>query len=214
MDGLDGGEMNVLQLEKHRACAHEKSLCATAEDFEQVFAKENTDLLRLSLQLTADAAKAENCLMLAMRDCLFMGNVARDRVPMWARRMVMRNAIRQVWGYGNDILGESGYEFYLQPSEFSPAVLRESVAILSLPDLERVAFVMCVLERYSILDCALVLSRTPQEVYEALVRAISNALSLEESWQQEAAAAIPQHIYDGFWDERSKVEGSCGSILE
>ena len=52
----------------HRARTTEKGIYATAEDFEQPFAKQNTDLFRLSLHLTADAEKAESCVILAMRD--------------------------------------------------------------------------------------------------------------------------------------------------
>ena len=188
--------------------------CATAEDFEQLFAEQNTDLLRLSLHLTADAEKAESCLILAMRDCFFRSSVSKDRVRAWARRMVMRNAIRLVWGTPNDILGESGFEFHLQPSDFPVEALRESVAILTLPDLDRLAFVICVLERYSILDCAVLLRKAPQEVYNAIVRATSQVLPLEESRQHDTIASFAGDKYSALWDQGSKVEGSCGSILD
>ena len=42
-------------------------------------------LLRLSLQLTADAENAETCIILAMRDCFFRSSISRDRVQAWAR---------------------------------------------------------------------------------------------------------------------------------
>ena len=174
---------------------------AAAEDFEQFFANQNTDLFRLSLQLTADAEKAERCLILAMRDCFFRSNVLKDRVGTWARRMVMRNAIRLVWGRSNDILVESGSEFHSQPSYCSLEALRESVAILTLPDLERLAFVICILERYSILDCALLLRKAPREVYEAIVRATSQVIPLEGGKNHEATVASPCNICGAFWSQ-------------
>ena len=94
--------------------------------------------------------------------------------------MVIRNAIRLVWGTLNDILGESGLEFHLQPSDLPLEALRESLVILTLPDLDRLAFVICVLERYSILDCALLLRKAPQEVHDAIVRATNHVVSIEE----------------------------------
>jgi DNA-directed RNA polymerase specialized sigma24 family protein len=181
--------------------ANAKVLYAAAEDFEQLFAKQNTDLFRLSLHLTADAERADRCLILAMRDCFFRSNVLKDRVDTWARRMVVRNAIRLVWGTPNDILGESGFEFHSQPSCYSLEALRESVAILTLPDLDRVAFVICILERYSILDCALLLRKAPREVYDAIVRATSQILPLEEPKDHEAAVASPCNSCGVFWSQ-------------
>jgi hypothetical protein len=110
---------DVLQFKSHRVSVDEKNLYATPEDFEQLFAKQKTELLRLSLQLTADAAKAESCLIFAMRDCLFRSKVSRDRVRTWACRMVIRNAIRLVWETPSELADESGFEFQLQPSGLS-----------------------------------------------------------------------------------------------
>jgi hypothetical protein len=191
-----------------------RDLYAAAEDFEQLFAKHNTDLFRLSLQLTADAEKADRCLIFAMRDCFFRSNVLKDWVDTWARRMVVRNAIRLVWGTSNDILGESGFEFHSQPSYYSLEALRESVAILTLPDLDRLAFVICVLERYSILECALLLRKAPREVYDAIVRATSQVLPLEEPKDHEGSVASPCSSRGVFWNQGDNVDRSCGSILD
>ena len=205
---------DVLQLNNHRVSTNQKASCATPEDFEQLFAKQNTDLLRLSLHLTADAEKAESCLILANRDCSFRNRVSKDSVHTWARRMVIGNAIRLVWGGPNDIVGESGFEFHLQPSNFPIECLRESVAILTLPDLDRLAFVICILERYSILDCALLLRKAPQQVYEAIVRAIRQVLLLEERRGHEGAAMSPANKYPAFGGQGYKLDDSCGSILD
>ncbi len=191
-----------------------KARYATSQDFEGLFAKENIDLLGLALHLTADAEKTERCVILAMRDCLSRSSIAKDRIHGWARRMVMRNAIRLVWGTPNDILSESGVEFHLQPSGFAVEALRDSVAILTLPDFDRLAFVICVLERYSILDCALLLRRAPQEVNDAIVRATNHVLPVEERTRHSATAQLAGEMYGAFCSQGNSLEGSCGSILD
>jgi len=208
------GESGEPTLKTCPVTTNAKGLYAAAEDFEQFFATQNTDLVRLSLQLTADAEKAERCLIFAMRDCFFRSNVLKDQVETWARRMVMRNAIRLVWGMSNDILVKSGSEFISQPSYCSPEALRKSVAILTLPDLDRLAYVICVLERYSILDCALLLRKTPRETYEAIARATSQVIPLEERKSQEASVASPFNICGAFWSQGNNLDGPCGSILD
>jgi DNA-directed RNA polymerase specialized sigma24 family protein len=187
---------------------------AAAQDFERLFAKESIDLLALALHLTTDAEKAERCVILAMRDCVFRSSISNNRIHTWARRMVMRNAIRLVWGTPNDILGESGFEFHLQPSDFPLEALRDSVAILTLPDLDRLAFVICVLERYSILDCALLLGRAPQEVYDAVLRATNQVLPAQERAQHDATARFAGEMYGAFCGQGNSIKGSCGSILD
>lgn len=204
---------HVLQFKGHRVSRIAKQLYATPEDFEQLFVKQNIDLLRLSLQLTADAEKAASCLNLAMRDCFFRSTVAKDRVHTWARRMVIRNAIRLVWGTPNDIVSGSGFEFHLQPSDFCLEELRESVAILTLPDLDRLAFVICVLERYSILDCALLLGKSPQAVNDAIVRAKSLLRPVELRSHDQSTAELGS-MYGYHRGQATELDGSCGSIFD
>lgn len=204
----------MLQVDSCRVSAKKRVLHATAEDFEQVFAIETTDLLRLSLLLTADAEKAENCLILAKRDCCFRSSVLKDRVHKWARRMVMRNAIRLVLGTRNDIVGESAFEFHLQPSDYRLEAMRESVAILTLPDLDRLVFVICVLERLSILDCALLLRKTAQEVDDAILRATSQILPREGPGNHEVTTTFSGDIYGASGGVQNKLISSCGSIFD
>jgi DNA-directed RNA polymerase specialized sigma24 family protein len=56
--------------------------------------------------------------------------------------------------------------------------LRESRAVLELPEFDRLVFVICVLERLSILDCALLLRKSPKDVNNAIVRATNQIASL------------------------------------
>lgn len=200
-------------IKSHRVRINEKSLYATAKDFEQLFAQEITDLLRLSLHLTADAEKAESCLILAMRDCLFRSVVLRARMGSWARRMVIRHAVHLSWGTPHDIVEDSAFEFQLQPSDYPLEELRESVTILTLPDLDRLAFVICVLERYSILDCALLLRKTPQEVHEAILRAVAQVVSVQRKTDAGTATSSIKNC-GAFSDRAQCFDNSCGSVLD
>ena len=152
---------------------------ATDEDFRLLFETEITDFFRLSLQLTADAEKAERCLILAMRDCFRRNAIAKGFLRIWARRMVIQNAIRLVLGIHNDNGCDTGCDFHLQPSQYRIEELLESIAVLELSDFDRLIFVICVLERLSILDCALLLRRSPKDVNEAIVRAMNQVPCLE-----------------------------------
>jgi DNA-directed RNA polymerase specialized sigma24 family protein len=178
------GMKSALQFHSNQFRLTEEDTYATTDDFQKLFAREMTDLFRLSLILTADAEKAESCLILAMRECFANSNVSRGWALIWARRTVIRNAIRLVLetenAMPNDICSEAGPDFHLQSSEYRIEALRESPAILELPSFDRLAFVICVLEQYSILDCALLLKRSPKAVNDARVRAINLVVSAEE----------------------------------
>lgn len=197
-------------LHKHRLISSEQDLLAIPEDFEQLFANEMTKFLYLAMHLTADAERADTCVIFAMRDCFQERRLAKDRAPTFARRMVIRNAIRLVLGIEDKFISDVQMEFALQPSRLSRDALRDSVAIRSLPDLERVAFVICVMERYSILDCALILRKSPQEVHDAIVRATEQLAPMKEGENDHRSRS---GIEGGFWDEGNKFDGSCGAIL-
>ena len=162
-----------------RSNLHRTRSYATDDDFEQLFLTDITEFFRLSLQLTADAAKAERCLIHAMRDCFGRCTISRNFTRVWARRMVIRNAIQLVLGSENEVGGDGKSEFHLQPSEFRIEQLRESAEILDLPDLDRMVFVICGLERLSVLDCALLLKRSPKDVCEAIARAANRVAFAE-----------------------------------
>lgn len=55
-----------------------------------------------------------------------------------------------------------------------------SKAILALPDLDRLVFVICVLERFSIHDCALLLGRTPRDIDEAHRKVVNQIEQVNE----------------------------------
>jgi hypothetical protein len=188
---------------------------ATPDDFQQLFAKEMTDLFDLSFRLTANAEKAECCLIFAMRDCFEnSNNVAKNSVRIRGRRSVIRNAIRLVLGKKNskpdDIASEAASGFYLQPSEYRIEELRESLAVLDLPDFDRLVFVICVLERYSILDCALLMRKSPKDVNNARVRAINQIIEAE-GWNRLVGS---NSTWSGCSCGGKEFDSSCGTLLD
>ena len=187
---------------------------ATTDTFERLFAREMNNFFHLSLLLTADAEKAESCLIHAMRECLNSAPVSRRWTRIWARRVVVRNGIRLVLGdkdgVPDDICDETGPEFHLQPSEYRIDALLESPAILSLPDFDRLVFVICALERYSVLDCALLMGRSPRDVHAAKARATEQVMAGDEQTQRRTTT--DQAGSDGASSE-GEIDDACGSIL-
>jgi DNA-directed RNA polymerase specialized sigma24 family protein len=188
---------------------------ATPEDLQQLFAKEMTDLFGLSFRLTADAEKAESCLILTMRECFDSScSVSKKWVRNWVRRAVIRNAIRQVLDKENTMYDglsrDIGTEFHLQPSEYRIEELQESLAVLDLPDLDRLVFVICVLERYSILDCALLMRKSPKDVNDARVRATNQVIEAE-GWNHLVGNAS---ACDACSRGGRESGGSCGKLLD
>jgi len=88
--------------------------------------------------------------------------------------MIIRNAISLVMGPGGQSLvninddADSGLIAF--SLDGAPGTFVEPESILDLPELDRFVFVICVLERYSTYDCALLLGRSLRDVNEARQR--------------------------------------------
>lgn len=208
---------SALQFHSNQFRLTEEDRYATADYFQRLFKREMTDLSRLSLHLTADAEKAEKCLILAMRECFANGTVSRGWALVWARRTVVRNAIHLVLGtensIPNDVCSEAGPDFHLQPRKYRVEALQESGAILALPDFDRLVFVICVLERYSILDCALLLRRSPKDVNNARMQAINRVVPIEELNRHEPAKSLSTIPDGGCSNGIGGLDDSCGSLV-
>ena len=144
---------------------------AERDDFVGLFESERPELQRLALLLTANRDSARRCLDCAFHDCVMSDSVSRQWIHVWARRMVIRNAIAVTMEQNPQpsvSAGESsGAESSaLSENEFDDA-RTESESILALPHFERFVFVLSALERYSLRDCALLLGRSLQDVSEA-----------------------------------------------
>jgi DNA-directed RNA polymerase specialized sigma24 family protein len=135
---------------------------------------ERPGLQRLALLLTANSQAANRCLISAVRECIATSSVSKEWVLSWTRRVVIRIAINLVMGSGgqsfvntNDDADDGLVAFF--PDDSLDAIAG-SESILDLPEFERFVFVICVLERYSIHDCALLLGKSPRDIVEARQR--------------------------------------------
>lgn len=147
---------------------------ARQEEFVGVFECERVGLQRLALLLTANSEAAKLCLNRALREGMASNSVSKEWILSWLRRAVIRNAIGLVMGFGSQSFvnanddAENGLVAFL-PDD-SPGVIAMYESILGLPELDRFVFVICVLERYSMHDCALLLGRSPRDINEARER--------------------------------------------
>jgi hypothetical protein len=143
---------------------------ARKEEFVSVFECERVGLQKLALLLTANSQAAKRCLIRAFRECLASSSVSREWALSWTRRMVIRSAISLAMGLeGQPFVNteddvENGLIAFF-PDD-SLGAIKTSELILDLPEFERFVFVICVLERYSIHDCALLLGKSYRDVNE------------------------------------------------
>ena len=157
--------------------ARERCEYARKGEFVSLFDCERASLHRLALLLTANSEAAKRCLIRAFRECISTSSVSKEWILSWSRRMVIRNAIGLVMGPGDQTFVNTDDDadnglIAISPDE-SPSEFAESESILDLPECERFVFVICVLERYSTHDCALLLGKSPREINEVRHRVVN-----------------------------------------
>lgn len=142
---------------------------ATHADFCRVFRDEMRPLYLLAFLLTANHAKAEECFLAALADAGKEGVVFKEFVGSWSRRIIIAHAIRLAAlkssseNGANDHWGEA-------EGDFSYFINR----VAQLRPLERLVFVMTVLEHYQDVECAILLGSTRAEVMQARTRAFQS----------------------------------------
>lgn len=210
---------SVLQFQSDRFKLIEDETYAVNDEFQQLFATEMTDLFRLSLNLTADRESAERCLILAMRECLQSSCAfnSRELSRAWARRVVIRNAIHLVKREEGPNPGGSpgGPTFHVQsrPNPYQATAVPESLAVINLPDFDRLVYVICVLEHYSIAHCAFLLSRSEKDVNDARVRAVIRVVAAEERHLPAKRATFRTGAYETGSYGEDEFDGACGLLL-
>jgi hypothetical protein len=163
---------------------------ATGGDFCWIFKEDMQNLYGLSLLLTADREKAEQCFVAGLDDCASGNQVFKEWARSWARRAIIKRAIRLIAptpanGNANGILQTAAVLNHAEdlelPSEFS--------ALLDLQSFERFVFVMSVLEGYSDRECELLLGCTHQVLIIVRVRALRQLARLLEVRDENQAGA-------------------------
>jgi len=158
---------------------------ASAEDFCRVFHQDMDVLYWLALTLTSDESKAEQCFVDGLEECAGANSVFKEWARSWARRVVIKNAIR-----------------LMSPRPdmaFAPPIVRQQekprtsaeVALAALAHLglfQRFVYVMAVLEGYSDRDCASLLGCSSTDVAEARLRGLQQVrqeIASFSTWQEE-----------------------------
>ncbi len=151
-------------------------------DFCQLFNNDVDRLYTLSLLLTADRQKAEQCFVSGLEDCLNGNSVFREWAQAWAKRCVIRNAIRLIAPMATEMsCRQSG----ILMDEVSRA--NRTAAITSLPPFHRFVYVLSVLEKYSDPECAILLNSTAEEIQNTRTQAVRQLATGQQG--DELAAA-------------------------
>ena len=153
------------------------AVVATAADFCRIFTEDMRNLYWLSFILTADPGKAEQCFVAGLGDCFAGNGVFKEWARSWAKRTIIKNAIRLILPEFTSASGASNNTVLNRHetaagNHLPVAEEREISAILDLDPFDRFAFVMSVLEGFSDRDCALLLGCTQQALVAGRLRAL------------------------------------------
>jgi DNA-directed RNA polymerase specialized sigma24 family protein len=155
---------------------------ATSEEFLNILDQDMHGLYQLSFLLTGNHQKAEGCFVAGIEGCVKANRVFREWARAWAKRMIVENAIRELnpRRQRSNSSAHLATVFSRNQQLSSPIGCFDLDAMLGLADFERFVFVLCVLERYRMHECALFLGCSASEVREACAQAIeklANSLS-------------------------------------
>ncbi|HTC91875.1 MAG TPA: hypothetical protein VK699_00300 [Terriglobales bacterium] len=162
------------EMREHTPKEKPETRYASCVDFRRIFEEDLHSLYQLSFFLTGDRQKAERCFVAGLEDCVKHSRVFREWARAWAKRVIVRNAIRELqprWSHSNSsarvpIIFFPHRQFSGSGGHFDTA------AVLRLADFERFVFVLGVLEHYREHECALLLGCSDSEVRAARTQAI------------------------------------------
>ena len=147
---------------------------ANCEDFRRIFVEDLHSLYQLSFLLTRDHPKAERCFVAGLEDCVKDSQVFREWARTWAKRVIVKNAIRELHPQSSHASSSARGPIIFSSNRQSGDTNGhfDLDAVSGLADFERFVFVLCVLERYREHECALLLGCSDSEVREARTQAI------------------------------------------
>lgn len=167
---------------------------ATYDDFQRLFTEQMGPLHTLAYLLTADQALAEVCFVAGLEDSMDGSLVFRQWARSWARRAIIRNAVRLL----SPRPGHSSEDGRRSPHQRKIPAEQESLleAVISLPIFERFVFVISVLEGHSLSDTASLLGCTNTQLSQARSRALRQIAELvSDMAAQPADDAVQPHWY-------------------
>lgn len=153
---------------------------ASCEDFRRIFEEDLDGLYQLAFLLTGDYHKAERCFVAGLEDCIKESGVFREWARTWAKRVIVKNAIRELHPQSRQSNWSARVPIIFWPKGqlTDPSGDFDKDAVSRLGDFERFVFVLCVLERYRDHECALLLGCSGSEVREARAQAIEQFANL------------------------------------
>jgi hypothetical protein len=161
---------------------------ATAANFVEVYNEEMHSLYLLSILLTADIEKAEQCFVSALEECLDGIDVFMEWARLWARRAIMKQAIALIAPVPGKPMPSS-----LNCIQWNSKSTKDNFigAIFSLETFERFAFVMSLLERQSDEDCSALLNCRRRDIELArgeAMKILSDTASEDNSFAEALQA--------------------------
>jgi hypothetical protein len=187
----------MFQKKQANVSASSRATYAVPGDFCRIFTEDQTALYLLSLALTADSEKAEQCFVTGLEDSIHGNPVFKDWARSWSKRMIIKSAIRLISPAPGQRPEQKKKEDTLRAPDQRLSTADSSgllTAVLELAPFERFVFVMTTLEGYSIQECSILLSCTSQEVEDARTQAL-RLLAL-------AAGSRPERIGAGRYGDR------------
>ncbi len=148
--------------------------------------EEMRSLYLFSFLLTADTDIAEQCYVHGLGECVEGISVFMDWMHSWARRTILKHAIRMIMP-----TPENTNDWSLICLK-GPTTLEKNsffAAIVALSAFERFVFVMSVLEKQSDEDCSMLLGCSRREVMIARELALQRLANTYDGYDQSAWAA-------------------------
>ena len=147
---------------------------ATRSDFCHIYVERMNSLYLLSLLLTADPQKAEQCFLSGFEDSAIINSVFKERANLWARRRTILHAIRLVCPRPIDEneLNDGRISRFNGKMPAEAHACPTFARILGLNSFERFIFVMSILEKHSVHECSLLLGCSRRDVINARSAAI------------------------------------------
>jgi DNA-directed RNA polymerase specialized sigma24 family protein len=166
---------------------------ATEADFCRIFNSDMSSLYLLSLLLTGDPEKAEQCFVAGLENAVSRNRVFKEWARSWARRTIIQNALRMMKPRQNDGIDVSN-SISTNCDDKSLQDRAEIAAVLRLQAFDRFVFVMSVLEDYSDQDCSVLLGCTRRDVLAARTRALQQIGNEAELHLKQEVNAAPEGL--------------------
>ena len=148
---------------------------AMPTDFCKIFNDHLDHFYTLSLLLTADHHKAEQCLVWGLDDCMRGNPVFREWAHSWATRAVIKNAIRIISPARNETSTTAENDNLTEPALEADTL---AAAITKLQPFDRFVYVMSVLEKCSDRECSILLDCTVEEIVRARTQTLQRFVSV------------------------------------